>query len=298
MLLSEEVEVLLQGINIKYYEEKGYEIPRRKDKNGRMTIPKGTTIKVKVNDLPLNSHTEIKYLCDYCLEEGKETIVPSKYQDYTNKDHSIINKDACFNCKHKRESELNLIHFGVKSPLKLPEIREKIENTNMGRYGYKVPSQNLEVKEKMRKTVMDRYGAFNIAQSDFYKINYSGENSPNWKGGITKESKLLRHTEKYKIWKIEVFNRDKKVCQCCGKTSSKNQPHHIYNFSQYPELRFDVNNGITLCIECHASWIKDSFHNSYGTKNNNYEQLKEYIEQKIGVEWNWPYINQINLLKN
>jgi len=41
--------------------------------------------------------------------------------------------------------------------------------------------------------------------------------------------------------------------------------------------------------------LKVPFHNTYGNKNNNYKQLKEYMEQRKGGEWNWQYINQIFL---
>lgn len=49
-------------------------------------------------------------------------------------------------------------------------------------------------------------------------------------------------------------------------------------------MRYDVNNGITLCIDCHDSSKDGSFHNLYGTHNNTIEQLREYILNKSGID--------------
>lgn len=41
-----------------------------------------------------------------------------------------------------------------------------------------------------------------------------------------------------------------------------------------------MSNGILLCAECHHIKHEGSFHNLYGTKNNNSEQLEEYINNR------------------
>jgi len=79
----------------------------------------------------------------------------------------------------------------------------------------------------------------------------SGKNHPQWKGGITSLVMKIRNSKKMKEWRIKVFNRDNYICQECGKKGGKLQAHHVKSFSEYPEYRFGINNGLTLCIECH-----------------------------------------------
>lgn len=110
-----------------------------------------------------------------------------------------------------------------------------------------------------------------------YVNSFVGENTPNWRGGIYPNNKKQRHISKYIKWRNDVFLRDKYTCQCCYKIGGKLNAHHIENFSSNEELRFDINNGITLCFNCHSQSVKGSFHNIYGTTNNNKIQLIEYI---------------------
>lgn len=85
----------------------------------------------------------------------------------------------------------------------------------------------------------------------------SGENSPAWKGGISKESRRIRASKRFKDWRNEVFERDNYTCQDCGVRGGYLEPHHIKPFAYFPELRFELSNGQTLCNICHKktdSW--------------------------------------------
>ncbi len=79
----------------------------------------------------------------------------------------------------------------------------------------------------------------------------SGENSPNWKGGISKKDRLIRNSADYILWRLKVFTRDNFTCQGCGIIGCYLEAHHIKSFAKYPKLRFEVSNGVTLCTECH-----------------------------------------------
>lgn len=124
-----------------------------------------------------------------------------------------------------------------------------------------------------------------------------GENNRFWRGGISGEKDALRHRFEYKHWRSNVYERDKYACQCCGCVGGKLNAHHIYQFSDYENLRYDEDNGITLCVKCHDSTEDGSFHNIYGTHNTTPDQLREYILNKSNID---IYIThpQILTLKN
>lgn len=78
-----------------------------------------------------------------------------------------------------------------------------------------------------------------------------GSKSHLWRGGIYSENLLQRARVEYKMWREGVFKRDGWRCQECGKKGCRLNAHHIKPFSLYPELRFAIDNGITLCVSCH-----------------------------------------------
>jgi 5-methylcytosine-specific restriction endonuclease McrA len=87
------------------------------------------------------------------------------------------------------------------------------------------------------------------------------------------EHEKLRKCSDYKLWHKAVLERDNFTCQKCGQHGGDLVVHHINNFAEFPELRFALDNGITLCETCHKK-----FHKIYGENNNTKEQLNEFLE--------------------
>jgi hypothetical protein len=61
-----------------------------------------------------------------------------------------------------------------------------------------------------------------------------------------------RNSYKYRQWRDAVYIRDNYTCQQCGNTGAI-QAHHIKEWKDHLELRYDPSNGITLCNTCHEN---------------------------------------------
>lgn len=81
-----------------------------------------------------------------------------------------------------------------------------------------------------------------------------GRGNPNWKGGKKRQGGRPEYTKECNQWRRAVYARDNYTCQECGFARTKPgqlNAHHIKSWAKYPEGRFDVGNGTTLCKPCH-----------------------------------------------
>ena len=94
----------------------------------------------------------------------------------------------------------------------------------------------------------------------------SGSNCHLWRGGVTPLHLRVRGCFEYRQWRSDVFTRDLFACQVCGDNKGGNlNAHHIvplavlfqkYEITSYDkaikcEEIWNVNNGVTLCENCH-----------------------------------------------
>jgi hypothetical protein len=154
----------------------------------------------------------------------------------------------------------------------------EMSGENHPMYGKKQkPESVAKMKAKLKgRSVWNKGKKTGIRPSSvFKKGEHVGENNINWKGGVTPIHNQIRSSIEGRLWIQSVFARDGYTCQKTGVKGGKLTAHHILNFSSNPELRFAIDNGITLSIESHKE-----FHKIYGKTNNTREQLVEFLKSK------------------
>ena len=137
----------------------------------------------------------------------------------------------------------NMENYRKKKVLLTPE--EKFERLRALRKG-KPSNQPVGFKhsEEAKKT---------MGQKKIGK--YRGKSNPRYKNGLWCLGNNPRRDDmvsrEYKEWRLSVFKRDNYTCQKCGQIGEKLNSHHIQPWIDFPDLRYDINNGVTLCVKCH-----------------------------------------------
>lgn len=130
----------------------------------------------------------------------------------------------------------------------------------------------LNHPDEIKRTTFNSFYNQNKGCQQCWAERNSGENNCNYKADISDEQRLLRRNyPEYREWFKNVFKRDDYTCQICGEHGKTINAHHLYNYADYPDLRLDINNGMTLCKNHHVE-----FHKIFGNKNNTPEQFEQF----------------------
>lgn len=112
-------------------------------------------------------------------------------------------------------------------------------------------SKRLWQTEEYKKKMKFKKG-FTPWNKDKICPQMQGEHCHMYKGGISRVYKTGYNSPQYRQWRRDVFVRDEFICQECGIKHTYITAHHVKPFAFYPDLRFDISNGITLCEDCHS----------------------------------------------
>ena len=154
-----------------------------------------------------------------------------KYQQWKNKISLALKGIKRLPITEEHRKRLSESHNGQ---IVSKETRKKMSNFRKGKPSSALGKRWKNTEETIKKRIESR--------SKFYDKN--GRKSP--------INKLIRRSLEYKLWREAVFKRDNWTCQFCGKRGNGEiHPDHIKPFAFYPELRFAIDNGRTLCVPCH-----------------------------------------------
>lgn len=232
-----------------------------------------------------NQRKKFKVRCINCGVNFNATIKNSKYCSPKCKPQSQKNRIevSCYICGKRKEitpsRKKSHKHFYCSDECKNKGYSNLYSGKNHARYSSVlikcyVCEKEFERWESQVLKYERNYCSVRCRQQDFRK-RFLSENNPNWDRNKKEEERILnRNIEGYSEWRLKTFERDSFSCQCCGDSRGGNLvAHHIFNYSEYPNLRTCLNNSITLCVICHKS-----FHDLYGYRGNNRCQLDEFIE--------------------
>lgn len=112
------------------------------------------------------------------------------------------------------------------------------------------PSQTRLLRTCGSIPCRDRYFA-EVGHGNRGNPGLRGADNPAWKGGVDAEHHRGRSSRAAQMWRRGVVTRDNSTCQQCQSRVNL-VAHHLKSWIEFPELRFDISNGITLCEPCHA----------------------------------------------
>lgn len=136
------------------------------------------------------------------------------------------------------------------------ETKDKMRLAKLGKKRF---PHTTETKAKMRNSALKNGNSVQHtvphSEEARRKISESKKGCIPW-NYIQDRTKLAEKQERndtaYKEWRQSVWVRDKYRCRIANQDcEGKIEAHHILSWSEYVELRYKTNNGITLCHAHH-----------------------------------------------
>lgn len=114
--------------------------------------------------------------------------------------------------------------------------------------------ENLSIETRKKMSESGKKKKLSIETRKKISEALKGDKCHLWRGGISTIHSKIRNSFEYKLWREAVFKRDNYTCVWCGDNRGGNlNADHIKPFAYFPELRFAIDNGRTLCETCHKT---------------------------------------------
>lgn len=187
--------------------------------------------------------TDIKrQTCIQCDTDISHKVSRAKFCSVycKSKNWATENRDKYLMLKERGRRKNGIAEFGSDDHLDKLKARTKEESFFCKQCDKEVTMRPCEVKERK------------YCSRACSSLDNSGENSYNWNPNREEVEYDRRDDQRYRTWRTQVRQRDRNKCRidndgCSGRLET----HHILAWRSHPELRYEVNNGITLCHAHH-----------------------------------------------
>ena len=235
-------------------------------------------------------------ICSKCGEEKEiEKFVKDKnkkdgYRSYCKECENLKRRKTPIKLKAKEgfkicakcNKELLLECFNKRNGKYFSYCKKCEKEYNNNRYKHICIDSNKEYKSGKKDSIRCKECNSKILAQrgkeilDKLNSNQYGSSNPNWNPNLTDEERnSKRDNKQYREWRSKVFKRDNWTCQCCKIKGKNINAHHLNSYTTDKNNRYNVENGITLCVECHKK-----FHMLYEYGNNTLEQFEKFINEE------------------
>lgn len=241
-ILEEMVFVGLNHMNTAYYEKLGYEIPRSLNKAGKLRIPMGTKISVKINDLQEGSEVLVTRCCDICGKKDTDL----KYNAVIRVRKQRDGKDRCYNCT--RNVAWNTRKSSITYEMSL-DYHAKKDNKDylLIEYSCKNEKSSSEIFKSTKEIVMWKCVKCKSEYAMSVNDRFNGTNCPYCSGHRTNKTNCLWTTHPEIAKFLENKDLGFNVSQGMGKKIGFKCD--MCNFVAKREIRVVVRSGFN-CSNC------------------------------------------------
>lgn len=167
-------------------------------------------------------------------------------KEETKRKLSIINKGKTHTLETKRkmsEAQSGKV-LSVKHKKNISKAKKLLEQRPPSFKGCK---HTEETKEKLRLARKKQ----KFTQASLDKMAESMRRLWDKRGRVNKKRYKHQNDAQYRQWRSDIFERDNWTCQTCQSRGCYLEAHHIKSWAKYSKLRYVIDNGVTLCLDCH-----------------------------------------------